>query len=415
MSGRFAVIGAGAIGLTCAYFLRREGVNVLVVDRDKVGSGASSGNAGWIVPSLAVPLPSPSRIPFAIKSVLDPHSPFHIDIRAARGMAGWLFRFAQHCNSSDYKRGLNHLASLAEPTMGLFDELHADGIQFEMKSSGLLFVFLSRIAAEREIALLTPMRTYGYDIDDSPLTHDALHELSPALSNAVRFGVLVAGERHINPSSLLVGLTKRLRERGVDIHEGVEISGFVRKGTRVQGLITGTDSFDVDGVLIAAGAWSAWLGRKLGADLPIEAGKGYSFSLELEPPIPTLPLYLGEAMIGCTPMDAGVRLAGTMELSRVDRTFNQTRVESMKRSAVRYLRGGSWNTTSEHWMGIRPLTPDGLPILGRLEPFDNVYVATGHQALGITLAPATGAAMAQLIARSTSAASLTPFSADRFA
>jgi glycine/D-amino acid oxidase-like deaminating enzyme len=229
-----------------------------------------------------------------------------------------LVEFGRHCNRADYERGLHHLAAFASPTMQLFDELRTDGVQFEMKANGLLFAFLGLEAAEKELASLLPMRKYGYDIDGEPLMSDALHELAPVLSDAVRFGVFVAGERHIAPGGLLAALSKRLQADGVEIQEGCDVSGFIRNGNRVSGLTMGSDAFDVDGVLIAAGAWSKSLAGRLGVHLPIEAGKGYSFSLDLDQATPTLPIYLGEAMIGCTPIGGHVRLAGTLDLSLVD-------------------------------------------------------------------------------------------------
>lgn len=400
MTGPLAVVGGGAVGLACAYYLRRAGVDVEVFERRHIGSGSSFGNAGWIVPTLSAPLPSPGRISFAMRSLFNPHSPFHLSPLAVPALAGWLIQFARHSNALDHLRGLEHMAAFSEPTMQLFDGLKADGVEFLMASEGLLFVFLSHGAAESEISELKPMSDYGYDIPEEPLSFDAVHKLVPSLSAAVHAGVHIKGERHLNPSTLLSGLTRRLQELAVKIHEGVEVSGFIIEGNRVAALNTFAGPIEVGGVLLAAGAWTGRLARCLGLRLPIQAGKGYSFSLDMES-VPSLPIYMGEAMVGCTPINGHVRLAGTMDLSTIDESMNGSRIEAMKKSAGEYLTGASWQTTRDHWVGMRPLTPDGLPILGRLVPFRNAYVATGHSMVGITLAPATGLAMAQLVTGST--------------
>lgn len=401
------------MGLACAYYLRRAGVDVEVFERRQIGSGSSLRNAGWIVPTLTAPLPGPGRLSFAMRSMFNPNSPLHLSPRAAPALAGWLLAFARRCNASDYQRGLEHMAAFSEPTMQLFDGLKADGIQFDMDSKGLLFAFLSRGAAQKKIVELEPMRDHGYEIPDKALAFDAVHELVPSLSEAVQAGVHVNGERHVNPSTFVFGLGRRLTELSVKVHEEVEVSGFGTEGNRVLALKTMNGPIDVSGVLLAAGAWTGLLGRRLGSRLPIQAGKGYSFSLDVDR-IPALPMYLGEAMVGCTPFEGHVRLAGTLDLSTIDESMNGRRIEAMKRSASRYLTGGSWDATRDHWVGMRPLTPDGLPILGLIEPFKNAYVAAGHSMVGITLAPATGLAMARLIT-GTSDPSIEIFRPGRFA
>ena len=408
------VVGGGAVGLACAYYLQRSGVDVVLLEAETVGAGASWGNAGWVTPALAAPLPAPGRIGFAIRSLFQPSSPFRLSPTAAPMMLGWLFKFAQRSNARDYVRGRHQMATFAEPTMTLFDELRADGVRFEMASNGLLFAALSRGAAEHELEILAPMRDHGYEIASEPLAFETVHQLAPALSERVHSGVLVREERHVNPRSLLVGLRARLDELRVKVLEGVAVEDFVVEGDRIVGLATSSGAIEASGAVLAAGAWTAALAAKLGDRVPLQAGKGYSFSVRLNGSPPAMPIYLVEAMVGCTPLDGRLRLAGTLDVSSVDRSTNWRRLDAMKRAAARYLGPADWTGTTEHWMGMRPITYDGLPVIGRLGAVRNAYVATGHQMLGITLAPATGAAIARLAAGD-DPPELRPFSPDRFA
>jgi D-amino-acid dehydrogenase len=305
------------------------------------------------------------------------------------------------------------MATFAEPTMTLFDQLKADGVSFEMAANGLLFAALSRAAVEHEIQTLAPMRDHGYEISAEPLSFDRVHELAPVLGDNVQSGLFVGPERHIDPGSLLAGLRSRLDELGGRVLEGTAVEDFVVERGQVVGVRTSAETIEISAAVLAAGSWTGHLAAKLGARVPLQAGKGYSFSLNLDSP-PPVPIYLVEAMVGCTPMHGVLRLAGTMDLSPVDGATNWRRIDAMKRSAADYLAPVNWEATTDHWMGMRPLTYDGMPVIGRLPSIRNAFVAAGHQMLGITLAPATGNAIARLAAGE-DPPELRPFSPERFA
>src|SRR2546423_2737174 len=179
---RVAVVGGGVVGLCCAYYLRRAGADVVVLEQDQVGSGASLGNAGWIVPSLSAPLPGPGQVAFAIRSLLRPDSPLYIKPTALPGMIEWLLAFAARSNATDNLVGLHATAALAEPTLRLYDELVADGVNFDMRADGLLFSHLTLDGATHKLDELAPLREHGYDIPAGPMTGAAVHEFEPALS-----------------------------------------------------------------------------------------------------------------------------------------------------------------------------------------------------------------------------------------
>ena len=202
------------------------------------------------------------------------------------------------------------------------------------------------------------------------------------------------------------------------IHEQTAVTGFRSRSDRVVGVETSDGVLDCSAVAVTAGAWSGALVQALGTRIPMQAGKGYSFGVDLASP-PTHALYLGDSKIAVTPLDGTTRIAGTMELSGNNRRLNWRRIVAVAQASTRYL--GPWFTDAEDlttqirdpWVGSRPLLPDGLPIIDRLPSRANAYLATGHGMLGVTLAPATGRRLAELVLTGRRADVLRPFAVGR--
>jgi D-amino-acid dehydrogenase len=410
---RTVVIGAGVIGLSIGYELTRRGQEVIVVDRGEPGNACSLGNAGWIVPSFSAPLPKPGLTLTSLKWLLQRDSPLAIEPRALPHLAGWLWKFWRHCNKHDYLAGLEALMALNHSTMDLYDSLEKDDVQFEMQRAGLLFVFLGEAAQSETLEDFEMMKQYGYKVP-RPLSKDDLLGLEPALSDDVAAGFLVEEERHVRPESLSAGLAKRLLERGGEILTGRDITAANSDGARVRSILTSRGDITGDHFVIAAGAWSGAIAKRFGLTVPVEAGKGYSITIENPRRQLRRPLYLGEAKVGCSPFEGALRLAGTMELSDVNPTMRPERIQAICKSLGQYLRVESDGRSRTEWMGMRPLTPDGLPVIGRAPGYTNLLIATGHAMLGVTLAPATAAAIADLICEGKCAVNLAPFDPARF-
>jgi D-amino-acid dehydrogenase len=260
---------------------------------------------------------------------------------------------------------------------------------------------------------LENMKPYGYEVPD-PLSGAEVRKLEPALSGDVVGGLLVKEERHVRPESLNQGLLARVKELGVEVRTQAEVGDVVRANGRLTAVVTGDGPVEGDHFVIAAGAWTAPLGRVFGYSVPVEAGKGYSVTFERSAVRIHRPLYLGEVKVGVTPYDGGLRIAGTMELSGINERLDGRRVDAIRRNAEKYLPGVSQAGAGEEWVGMRPLTPDGLPLIGRVPGADNIYMATGHAMLGMTLAPATAAVIGELIMGGESTLDITPFDPGRF-
>ncbi len=325
-------------------------------------------------------------------------------------LAPWLARFWRHCNRTDFERGSRALAALGADTLDQFDRLEADGLSFEQHRDGLLMVFREQKTMDAELALLEkaeygPLRV---------LTSKGIRDREPALRLLHAGGIHVQPERHLRPELLASELARYLGEAEVDIIEGCEVTGFAFAGKGARGLLTDRGSIEADAFVVATGAEAASLAGRCGARLPIQAGKGYSVTVDRPLTRVNTPLYLGEAMIGVAPFDGALRVAGTMELSGLNLKLDPKRIAALRRAAEGEVPGIFEGGEVKEWVGMRPLTPDGLPVIGRLPRQDNIYIASGHQMMGVLLAPSTGKVVTELILDGRASVDLEPFAPDRF-
>jgi D-amino-acid dehydrogenase len=409
---KVAVVGGGVIGLACAWYLRQGGAEVVVLERDAVGMAASRGNAGWVTPGLSNPLPAPGVPLQALRWMLRSDSPFLLRPRLDAGFAGWLWRFWRSCRRGRYLAGMRAVLALNARTMELFDGLAAEGIEFEMHSDGLLFLFLDERGADEEAGVLEDLQRSGYPGEVRRLTVSEAQALEPAVAEAVAGAFHAPAERHVRPETLTAGLAAGLRAEGVELHEGAEVTSLER-GRPGWGVRAGRIDVSVDRVVVAGGAWTGRVLAPLGVKVRQEAAKGYSVTAAGEGTPPRHALYLGEAKVGCSPFAEGVRLAGTLELAGLDLTLDRRRLAAVADTASAYLADWRPSRPELEWVGLRPLPPDGLPLIGSVPGHEGLFVATGHGTMGVTLAPATGAALAPLVLEDRLVPELTPFRIDR--
>jgi glycine/D-amino acid oxidase-like deaminating enzyme len=408
------VVGGGAVGLCLAHYLAAAGVPVEVLERATVGSGASSGNAGWVCRSHSAPLPGPDVPRYVLRSLGRPDAPLYVRPGLSPALAGWALGFWRSCRRAQFRRGYAALAELNRPTFELFDALRNAGVETTLRTPGLVHAFLSIEAARHHLAVQRTMAGRGYEVPDHVTTE--VRSLDPSLAPGVAAAYLVAGEGVVDPSRLVGSLASALVRSGGAVHEGVAVTGMMRSG----GVVTAVRTSDGDerrcrAVVVAAGTWSTQLLPRL----PLQAGKGYSFSVELERR-PQHPLYLGDKRVVASPMNGSVRIAGTMELSGHNRRLDWRRIVAVADASRSYL--GRWyehpddlvGLIRDPWVGGRPLLPDGLPVIDRVPDCENAFVTTGHGMLGITLAPASGMALTEYMLSGRRPDVLAPFSFDRF-
>jgi D-amino-acid dehydrogenase len=421
-SDRVVVVGGGVIGLSVAYALDRRGVPVTVIDAGPVEQAASHVNAGWIVPTLAEPVPAPGLIATSLRWMLRSDSPLYIKPRLDPAFLRWTLRFWRSCNARAYQAGTEATAALGARSLTLYDDMRAAGVGYEEHRDGILFAYRSPETLAHDYEALAPVRQAGFAF--SPiLGRDEVHALEPSLSEAVHGGFLLPDDRSIRPDSLVRGLTDYLLGRGVCVRRGVPVSGIETTARQATAVFAGGERIVAGTVVVAAGAWTPRVLAPLGVRVPIEAGKGYSIDLAPPPPLPTpvrRPLYLHETRVAITPLRGMIRLAGTMEFSGLNHQIRPERVAAIARSAGWAIAGWPAQTPTSGpgvkvWTGPRPMTPDGLPVIGWLPGYRNLAVASGHAMLGVSLAPVTGEAVADLITSGRPPDVIAPFDPARFA
>lgn len=405
MSRRVVVVGAGVIGLMSAYHLRRRAFEVTVLERDgEERAGASYGNAGMIVPSHFVPLAAPGVVLQGIKWMTDPKSPFYVRPRLSPELFAWGRRFwragtARHVRERAPLLLALNLASRDE-YVALSDEL-GGGIGLEHR--GLTMLCATHQGLEEEARVAEMARELGSRAD--VLDAAGVKALEPGIDLNVVGGVHYLEDAHLDPGALMRTLQARLVEAGVEFRFGAEVAGFEVDRARVTGVTFRAaaglhETVQADEVVLAAGAWTGRLARLLDLYLPMQPGKGYTLTLERPSQRLNVPAILTEARVAMTRMGERLRVGGTMELSGFDDGANERRVQGIVEAVRRYFPGLSATefAAPARWHGFRPLSPDGLPYLGRAERYANLVIASGHGMMGLSLAPVTGKLVGELVA-----------------
>lgn len=403
--GRVAVIGGGIVGLSCAWSLQERGVEVEVVDRLHPGAGASWGNAGYVSPALTLPLPEPSILRHGIRALLDRHSPIRLPMPPAAGVLAFLAGTARHCTTARWERSMATYRRLNERALESFALQRRGGVEAPTVESDILAGFQRPSEATALLTELQGVAAAGQPVDLDILTGGQARDLEPHLSDSIGLGVRIRGQAYLNPPAYLEALAGQVRRRGGKITEGTTIDDVRRLGDRV--IASGPQGeLEADAVVLAAGAWLGPLASPHGVRTRVQAGRGYSFDAPCEAPLRG-PIYLQAARVAVTPLGDRVRLAGIMEFGAADAPFESSRVASMVRTVRPLLTGIDLDRRENEWVGPRPLSTDGLPLVGPTRT-RGVYVAGGHGMWGVTLGPLTGQLLAEQIVDGPSRSAFAP-------
>lgn len=407
------VIGGGVIGVCAAYYLARDGVTVTLVEKGDIAAGSSYGNAGLVVPSHSIPLAAPGVWWKGLRWMANPESPLYIKPRLDGELLRWLLRFRAACTESHLHRAVPLLRDLGYESRALYRELaKVAGLDFGYRENGVLQVFRTEKGLAEGVHEAEVLTSAGIPV--RPLDAAAARALEPALALSVVGAVLFADDAQLVPDAFVTGLAHVAEKLGVQVRRSTEVIGVRMAGSRIVAVETTRGDLEADAIVLAAGSWSADLVRPLGLRLPVQPAKGYSVTYRRPPAGPWIPLLLGEAKMAVTPMGDTLRFAGTLELAGLDLSINRRRVDALVRSARHYLAGVDPLESIEVWRGLRPCTPDGLPIVGRPAGLQNLLVATGHAMIGMSLGPITGRLVAQLVSGEPPSIDVVALSPDRF-
>jgi D-amino-acid dehydrogenase len=409
------VIGGGAIGICCAYYLHGLGKNVTVVEKDDICAGSSYGNAGLIVPSYSIPLAAPGVISQGLKWMLNPESPFYIKPRFNSEFLSWLWKFRSACNENNVRTALPVLSGLSSASLDLFDDLAAlEGLHFGFEKNGIAEIFRTHKGFEKGVKDARRLQEYG--IQHKILAIGEIVQYTQGMRTTAVGGIFFPGDAHLMPDQFVRQLARHLENKGVHLLTSVEVLGFETSGRKVTTVKTTRGDISVEEVILAGGSWSAEMARELKIKILMEPAKGYSVTYKRPPGFPSVPLAMAEAKVVLTPMSDMVRFAGTLELAGFDMSINKRRLHAILKAVSAYFPDIDTDALEliEIWRGLRPCSPDGLPYLGRPRLYDNVIISTGHGMKGISLAPITGKIVSQLASEQTPAMDMAALRIERF-
>jgi len=416
MTKRVLIVGGGIIGLCVAYYCARKGHAVMVLERGQPErDGCSFANAGMVVPSHFVPLATPGVIQLALRWMWNPESPFHVQPRFSAELLDWGWKLYRAATAARVAAAATVLRDLHLASRACFEEWVAQwGNEFELVERGLLMLCNTDHGLEQETRAAEYAHRLG--IPAEILSPAAAAELEPDIRMAIAGAVYYRLDCHLTPARLMAVLRRELQTAGVRILHDTEVRGWRAGKIRVDAVETSAGALEADEFVLCAGIWSKELVRDLGLVLPMQAGKGYSLTLDAPPMRPRICALLSEARVAMTPMGESLRFGGTMELAGIDETVNPIRIRGIVKSVTRYypdVRPSHFEQASIR-SGLRPCSPDGLPYIGRFERFANLSTASGHAMMGVSLAPITGKLMAAIISDEPPSLSTAALRPDRY-
>lgn len=393
------IIGGGIIGLCSAYYLSEAGFDVVVIDKSDLSEGCSFGNAGMIVPSHFIPLAGPGVISKGIRWMFNPKSPFYIKPRMSLELGQWLWAFYKSCNKKQLDNAIPALRDLGLFSKKLFQELNQNpDMNFDYEEQGLLMLFKNPKTQQEEITTAEIANEIG--IEAKVLSESEVSAFETGTKTDVIGGVYYPGDAHLYPNILMSQMIAYLKKRGVCFLDNTAVSGFDYDHKKINIIKThSAKPIKVEHLVIAGGSWTPKVLKLLGLKMLLQDGKGYSITLKNQIERPKIPSILSEAKVAMTPMGKDLRIGGTLEISNLSPQINMNRVRGILESIPRYYPDlmPSMPDKKLVWHGFRPCSPDGLPYIGNSVKFSNLTIASAHAMMGLSLAPATGKLVAEII------------------
>ncbi|SMG25718.1 NAD(P)/FAD-dependent oxidoreductase [Arenibacter troitsensis] len=408
------IIGGGIVGLCSAYYLQKEGHKVTVLDRSDITSGASFVNAGYITPSHIIPLASPGMISKGIKWMFNSSSPFYMQPRWDTDFFKWSWYFHKSSTKEKVALAIPLIKEINIISRELFTSIKNSGDlgNFQLERKGLLMLYKTEKEGEHEMQVAQKAFFLGLEV--SSLNKKELDLLQPNITMDVKGAVHYECDGHTTPTEFMKKMLDYLKRSGVTIKTNEEVIDLSMENGQISKVTTSKNEYSPEEVVLAAGSWSDNLSKKMNIKLPIQAGKGYRINVPRPTGI-TIPAILMEAKVAVTPMTEYTRFAGTMEFSGINDVIRRQRVEAIANAATEFYPEIKISEAekADAKSGLRPVSPDGLPYIGRIGDLKNLTVATGHAMMGWSLGPVTGKLVSEILSERKTSMDITGFSPNR--
>jgi D-amino-acid dehydrogenase len=416
MKKNVLIIGGGIIGLSSAFYLRKEGLDVTVIDQGNLTDGCSYGNAGYICPSHFVPMAAPGIIAQGLKWMFNSKSPFYVQPRLNSDLIRWGWKFMRSANRAHVEKSVVPMRDISVLSKKLYEEWTTiPGFDFAYEPKGLLDLFKTEANAHHGETAVQEARELG--LDARVLNKEEVAAMFPGVKMDILGAVYYGCDAQLYPNKLMADLVAYLKQNGVNFILNRTVTGFSFEGNKITNVHAENASFTADHIVLAAGVWSGNIAKQLHINLPMVGGRGYSVTLENAPYKFTYPVLLSEARVAISPMDGNkIRFGGTMEITGTQTPPRYNRVQGILESVARYFPEYQVPMPPEKsiWYGYRPCSADGLPYIGNISRYKNLTVGTGHSMLGLSLGAATGKLVSELVAEKKTAMDITPFRVERF-
>jgi D-amino-acid dehydrogenase len=409
------IIGGGVIGLCSAYYLQQEGYEITVIDRGDITDGCSFGNMGYISPSHFIPLASPGIIAEGFKHMLSSSSPFYIKPRLNGQLIKWGYHFWKNSNATTVQKNSPHLNNLLQLSRHLINDMRdAIGDVFDMEEKGCLMMCKQQKTLDHEFHLADEAEKFGLTVDR--LQKDAVQQLEPDVEMDIAGAVLFKDDCHFNPGKMMAALKKYLEAKNVRFQLNTTVTGFEKANNKISAVITDKGKFNTDEIILSPGSWLPVLAKMMGISLLLQPGKGYSHTYAQVEKNIRYPAILVDGRCAVTPWGQSLRIGGTMELSGINQHILVSRMKGIYDSAKDFYPGLKidFPPADKIWSGLRPVTPDGLPYIGKAANINNVLIAGGHAMLGISMGTGTGKLVSELIQHKTTSINISAFDPYRF-
>jgi len=409
------VIGGGIIGLCSAYYLKKSGWDVTVLDHSDVNTSCSYGNLGMIVPSHFVPLASPGIVAKGLRWMLNSRSPFYVRPSLNRELISWGWKFIKSANQKNVEEAGVPLLHFNLYSKELYEELSCEpGFSFALENKGILMYYKTQVVADEEAHLANKARQMG--VDAVVLNKEDVQHLEPETELDILGAVHYRCDAHLYPNKLVPQLVNYLKTSGAGIQSNHPVTNMiVNKGTIIK-VVTSEKEYEADVIVLAGGAWLQQLARMVQLYVPLMPGKGYSFTHDHAQKKLNIPAILCEARVAITPMNGHMRYGGTMEIGPPNSKISLKRVEGIVASISKYFPGIKLDVPGKKdiWYGFRPCSPDGLPYIGRSSKIKNLLIAGGHSMMGLSMGPATGKVIADIANDNKTEVDISLFNPERY-